>query len=359
MRILQLIDSLAPGGAETVAVEYANQLQMVGEESFLCATRAEGLLKSRLNSEVGYLLLERKRTLDLFAFNRLVRFCKQNKIEMIHAHATSFFLAWMLKMRLPAIGFVWHDHYGDSENLSKRASATLQVASGYMDTIISVNAILKEWAEAKLKCNHVVFLTNAVSDLDNEQVTDLKLKGIEGYRIICLANFRAQKDHFNLINAFEQVNKAIPKTSLHLVGKNWEDGYFNDVNKAITTSKSNSHIYYYGPQSATGSLLRQATLGVLSSQSEGLPMALLEYGMAGLAVVSTAVGACEKVINNADYCVPAGDSEALAKSMLSLLKAPEQMKTWQQQFKARVESDYSIQAIIPKLTTIYKNCLKK
>lgn len=60
MRILQIIDSLDAGGAERMAVQIANELQIAGHESHLCATRREGLLKKTINSEVGYLFIEKK-----------------------------------------------------------------------------------------------------------------------------------------------------------------------------------------------------------------------------------------------------------------------------------------------------------
>ena len=54
-------------------------------------------------------------------------------------------------------------------------------------------------------------------------------------------------------------------------------------------------------------ILRACSIGVLSSASEGLPLALLEYGKHGLAAVSTAVGQCPEVLDNgyAGVLVPA------------------------------------------------------
>lgn len=358
MRILQLIDSLAPGGAETVAVQYANHLQKAGMDSYLCATRAEGLLKQALSPEVNYLYLKRKRTLDVFAFRRLVRFIKKHKIEVIHAHSSSFFLAFMVKMRLPSVGYIWHDHYGDSEHLEERPKASIQKASAYMNTIISVNAKLKDWALAHLNCKQVVFFSNAVSDEHIGEKPGFSLKGEEGFRIICLANFRAQKDHLTLVSAFEQIQKEHPKATLHLIGKNWADAYFEHVNEAIQNSRCASHIHYYGPQQATAHLLKQATIGVLSSQSEGLPMALLEYGIAGLGVVCTAVGECETVVKDQKYCVPSKNATALAASVISLLDKTEELEAWRTLFRNRIKSEYSIDAIIPKLNEIYKNSNK-
>lgn len=59
MRIVQIIDSLDAGGAERMAVNYANTL--VGKIVFsgLIATRKEGVLKENLNPEVSYLFLKK------------------------------------------------------------------------------------------------------------------------------------------------------------------------------------------------------------------------------------------------------------------------------------------------------------
>jgi hypothetical protein len=91
MKVLQLIDSLEAGGAERVAVNYANGLLDIVDASYLCATRAEGLLKGELNKDVGYLFLNKKTTLDSKAIKLLYQFIKDEKIQIVHAHGSSFF----------------------------------------------------------------------------------------------------------------------------------------------------------------------------------------------------------------------------------------------------------------------------
>jgi hypothetical protein len=61
MRILQIIDSLTVGGAEKMAVNYANSLSKITEFSGIVVTRKEGYLKEHLDEGVGYLFLGRKR----------------------------------------------------------------------------------------------------------------------------------------------------------------------------------------------------------------------------------------------------------------------------------------------------------
>ena len=358
MRVLQLIDSLNPGGAETVAVSYANALLSVTDGSYLCTTRAEGLLQEKIDRQVGYLFLKRQRTLDFGAITRLIKFCKKHNIHVIHAHATSFFIARVAVLFLPKCTLVWHDHYGNSELLNQRPTRWLGLFSKRFDAIIAVNQQLKDWAEARLKSNRVYFLKNAVPKPESNLEFKTKLNGKAGKRIVHLANFRAQKDHLNVLTAFSEVVKSHPDASLHLVGMHWNDSYYESVLNTIASLKIEKQVSIHGPVKQAYQVLLQANIGVLSSASEGLPMALLEYGMAGLAVVCTAVGQCQDVVKGHGQCVAPNNSTVLANALNGYLGNQELLKSNAESYKNHIEQQYSIQSIIPKLLTIYENSHK-
>ena len=120
MRILQLIDSLEAGGAERMAVSYANALNRNVGFGALVTTRAEGSLKNQLDKNVVYSFLNRKSTFDFKALLLLRRFVIQNKITHIHAHSSSVFFGALLKLLRPKLRLIWHDHYGNSEMLNER-----------------------------------------------------------------------------------------------------------------------------------------------------------------------------------------------------------------------------------------------
>ena len=64
LKVIQLIDSLKPGGAEMMAVNIANELGCEdGIASHLCATRLEGGLKEKLTPAVHYFFLNKKKKL--------------------------------------------------------------------------------------------------------------------------------------------------------------------------------------------------------------------------------------------------------------------------------------------------------
>ena len=103
------------------------------------------------------------------------------------------------------------------------------------------------------------------------------------------------------------------------------------------------------------SLLQQADLGVLSSKSEGLPLALIEYGIAGLPVVCTDVGECRTVLNGLGKLVPSGDSIALAQSLSMLLESNREAKALGQKFHDHVLKHYTHKAHMARLLQLYNS----
>ncbi len=353
MKVLQLIDSLNPGGAETVAVSYANALLDTNADSFLCTTRAEGLLKQKLDTRVTYLFLERTKTLDFKAIKRLVRFCKSNAVSHIHAHSSSYFIARMAMFYLPNCKLIWHDHYGKSEMLKLRPVKMLKWCSKKFSTIITVNELLQTWANTTLLCQRVVFLKNAIPKPESNRTFPI-LAGVKGKRIVHLANFREQKDHLNLLSGFAASYAQDKELHLHLVGMYWEDAYYKSVISRIEALNLGAAITLHGPIQDVYGILLQCDIGVLSSNSEGLPMALLEYGMAGLAVITTDVGQCSQVIGPNGVVIPANEPKAITKAITYYLNNAEVRKKMVNAYQNHIEQEYSIQSIIPKLLNIYE-----
>lgn len=353
MRVLQLIDSLRPGGAEKMAVNIANAMLPHVERSFLCCTREEGLLKKEIRDEVGYIYLNKKSSLDPLAILKLRRFIRENEIEVVHAHSTSFFLPGLLKLSGSIFKLIWHDHYGESENLKARNYIILKMLSRYFTGIISVNTALKEWAVTNLECENVIEIENFISEPEFKQECEIKLRGNQNdFKIICVANLRPQKDHLNLLRAFEMLKTDL-NVSLHLIGEDPGTEYSASILKAIENSPVKSKIFYYGTQIVVISLLKNANLGVLSSRSEGLPLALLEYGMAGLPVICTRVGKCPEVIGEYGEIVPSGNAKALSQKITFYIKHPDKMSIDSNLYQQRIKEKYSVSKVVNRIIEFY------
>jgi len=357
MRVLQLIDSLQTGGAERVAVNIANALVFKIEGSYLCATRAEGLLKESINKEVKYLFLNKKKTIDFKAIKLLNSFIKTNKIEIIHAHSTSFFLATIIKKLNKNVKIVWHDHYGNSEFLEVRSYKMLKKCSRYFSKIYSVNSPLEIWAKENLNCKEVKYLSNFAIKTKVDNVTILN--GEAGKRIIHLANLREQKDHFNLFEAFNKVVAQFPDWTLHCVGKDFKDVYSKAIQQKIELLKLDKKVFIYGSKPDVSNILKQSDIAVLSSKSEGLPIALLEYGLAALPTITTNVGNCNLVIANPNLgeIIPSGNGTVLSQTIINYISNIESAKIKGIALKKHIETHFSSEVISEILINDYKSIL--
>lgn len=321
MRIVQLIDSLEAGGAERIAINYANSLTDKIEFSGLVATRKEGPLLHQLNPNVPYLFLNKKKQLDFEALFRLRSFVSKNKVTHIHAHSTSFFFAFLLKLIYPSLKIIWHDHYGNNEFLMNRPYLALRLIAPFFKGVIAVNKNLKKWSEKQLKAKNVIYLSNfPIKEITVTNHT--VLMGADGKRIVSLANLREQKNHFLLLEVAQRLKATNPDWTFHLVGKDFEDEYSSQIKKLIRDYGLVTNVFLYGSKQDVGNILSQSDIAILTSLSEGLPVALLEYGLYKKAVVVTDVGEIPTIVQHGEngFVTASNEPHLFYKSLLKLVE---------------------------------------
>ena len=356
--IMQVTDSLAIGGLERVAVNLANALPMDCFTSHICATRCGGPLEANVESHVTKLLLEREGRFDISALWRLVHYIYDHQIQILHAHGTSLFIAAVARQFARGIRLVWHDHFGQFE--THRRSGAYAIAAKAVDAVISVSEPLAVWARDTLGIRDARYISNfvSVSEAKTAPLID-NLPGEKGFRIVCVANLRPQKDHVTLLKALAIIVAAEPRTHLLLAGENGDIEYRHEVEQCISRLGLARHVSYMGSQSNIFDLLHRCDIGVLSSRSEGLPLALLEYGACGIAAVVTNVGQCADVVDQGRVgrLVPTRNAHALANALLALIRSPQERLELGEKFRARVEQAYSTEAAIRKVIAVYRDLL--
>lgn len=355
MRVVQLIDSLEAGGAERMAVNYANALGKKIDFSGLVTTRKEGVLKNQIDQSVSYLFLERKAKIDFSAVLRLRKFLKINKVEILHAHGTSFFIAVLVKLIHPKIRIIWHDHYGTRPDEAKSKNKTLLILSTFFSSIFVVNLQLEDWHKKNMKCSKVLFIPNFATA--QSMVQETELKGIDGKRIVFLANLKNPKNHLLVLKAFRDLRLNEIGWSLHLIGKDYFDSYSDEIKKIISVSSLQNDIHLYGSKNDIKYILSQSAIGILASTQEGFPVTLLEYGQENVVVLSTNVGHCGTIIcDNFSGLLFDPNSEFEIKNQLMILVNDESLRVnFAANFKQFIAKNYTEEIVIEKLIKAYKN----
>lgn len=334
MRILQIIDTLNIGGAERMCVNISNLLTSKSIENSILVSRKFGPLSKQVESE-KINLISKKNGLDILAFYRFIRVINAKRPNIIHAHSTSLYWAFLAKLFFPKIKLIWHDHDGMSEFLKDSDRPVIKFISRYLHATIVVNQILFDWNKRNTFSKNVYFLRN-FSLLKKTKLPVYKYT----FRIVCLANFREQKDHMTLFRALELIPDTL-KFECICAGQVPDDQYFQQL-KDFCDHKLLHRVKFIGEVNDVEQFLYSADIGILSSKSEGLPVALLEYGLAGLAVISTDVGQCSDVLGNGEFgrIVKVGDYKQLALEIENLINDQIYRISIGLKLKQHIENEY-------------------
>ena len=137
-----------------------------------------------------------------------------------------------------------------------------------------------------------------------------------------LIRFAAIKDLKTMIRAFAIVRQQIPGAVLHLMGGTDDESYRLACVRLAESLHLQEAIRFEGHVSAA-EYLPQMRFTVLSSISEGQPLAILESMASGRPVISTRVGNCPDLILSgkpAGLVVPPMRPDLLAQAMISLCR---------------------------------------
>ena len=355
MRIVKIIDSLEPGGAERMAMQYANALAARIEFSGLVVTRNEGALDSQIDAKVSYLYLNKKKTVDFKALSTLRNYVIQHNVTVVHAHSTSFFLAFLLKLSMPSLKLIWHDHYGTRTNESVWDNLILIFCSKFFSCVFVVNHHLESWGNKNLLTKKIYSIPNFAT-FENNVLKETFLQGQDEKRIVCLANLKDPKNHLIILKVFAKMKLNELGWTVHLIGKDYQDSYSMILKNFIYKNNLEEFIFIYDSKNDIKHILSQATIGVLASTAEGFPVTLLEYGLAQLPVISTNAGYCPLIIkdNFSGLLFNPLNSSELELQLQKMISMESLRNSFALHLQALVLANYSKKKVVNVLIHHYK-----
>lgn len=158
------------------------------------------------------------------------------------------------------------------------------------------------------------------------------------------------------IQAAGLVARQHPDIMWHIIG----DGQMrNQLEQLAKNCGVYDQIVFAGRVSNVAGYLERLDIGVISSDSEGLSNALLEYMFKGATAVATAVGGNPELISNGvtGLLVPPNDPEALAKALIHLIEDDTMRHNLAQQARLKAEADYSWEKCLAAHHSYYQELL--
>jgi glycosyltransferase involved in cell wall biosynthesis len=331
LRVLHVIDCLALGGAERMLVELVNGLRSVMVEPSVCVTRQDLTLARTIHKGVLVHRLDRKYTWDMQAMKRFRRIVRDENIQILHAHGPSSFLFALfaclgLGRQVPII---LHAHNSVPPN-----RLVCLFGRMFVDHFIGVSPQQLQWARQYMSLpeNKISLLGNAI-DLQpfqtaNPQDLSSYFKVPPKHIGIITANVLPVKN-FELLFRALTLSKYRSQIGLLVAGSTAQVSYFEKCQNWLLKLGLHDNVIFLDRREDIPELLVSADFGVLSSERETGPVAVLEYMAAGLPFVATSVGQITQEVAMAGLpgIVPSNDPIVFAEALDELVELSQKART--------------------------------
>ncbi len=328
--VLHVLHSLSLAGAEVLVRDLVANLRG-GFRFAVAALDCTGPLEAQLRALGAQVhLIGRRPGLDTRCASRIAQICREQRLSVIHAHQYTPFvysaLARLSGARARLIFTEHGRHYPDQRRF-KRVVANRLLLSHLADRVTAVGDFVKS---ALVNCESIpakridVIRNGIAPERFARRRTDVDtaraVLGLPTDRplILQVAGFRAVKDHATAIRMMDRLRHMGSCAKLLLAG----DGpTLGPTRQLIDSLKLHDHVQILGPRGDIAELWHAADLGLLTSLSEGVSVALLEAMAAGKPVVATDVGGNREIVahGHTGLLAPRGDANALAVAVHSLL----------------------------------------
>jgi glycosyltransferase involved in cell wall biosynthesis len=331
--VLTLIDVIGHGGAERVAEQLVLQTDPARYRRTVCVTRsldhltggAPEISRRRLEQAgVDVVFLNRSTRLDLRSLWKLSRLLRSRHVDLIHAHKFgSNVWAAVLGRLLNVPVVIAHEHTWSFEGQLLRRLIDRHVVARLCDAVIAVSEADRRRmiSTVKMPSRRVVLIPNGIPDDDGRGDPNAIRRelgwGADVPVLVQTAVLRPQKAIEVMLAAMAVLRVRHPAARLLIVGP----GDPEPLRAEAVRLGVASVVSFLGPRDDIADILAAADVGVLSSDFEGMPLAVLEYMAAGLPVVATDVGGLPQLIDDGEtgFLVPRRDPEALAQRLGMLL----------------------------------------
>jgi len=369
MRILHVLDSLAPGGTELVSATLIERTAGHFQHA-LCSLSGSGPPSNGVAKlAVPITFLDKTQGHDWGLALRIARLCRTLRPHLVHARNWGTMDA-VIGARLARVPVVIHSEHGrdlnDLDGMRRARLVARRLLAPFIDTHVAVSADLRRWLieQVRVRPEKVRVVPNGVDDTRFKPLAEREsLRRQHGYGPTDLVfgavgRLTPVKDHRSLLEAFHLMAVDHPHGRLLVVG----DGPERPALEAqVREHGLGDRVRFVGHCDDVAPWLGMMDVFVHPSLMEGMSNAVLEAMAVALPVVATAVGGTPEVVEHevTGRLVPPAAPAALSAAMTSYCARDHVREAHGAAGRERAQKHYSILNTINGYTAVYRDALAR
>jgi len=366
-RIIHLIDTGGPGGAETVFAQVATGLPHFGYESAAVVSRDAWLAARLRQGGLEPRFLAAKGSLNLGYLKALVGLIRAEQPSLLITHLLGPAVYGSLAGLLTATPVIAVLHgqsdLGPTERF--RAAKTAIIRRG-VQTVVFVSDQLRRDLAPRLGLDEsrCVIIPNGV---DVERIASASPAPIrselglprDAFLFGAVGNVRRPKAYDALLRAARLAVDQEPRLRFIIAGDTAVPLY-GELLALRAQLKLDDIVHFLGLRPDVPAVLKALDAYVLTSTTEGFSIACCEAMAAGVPVLATSSGGPEQILDNGrcGALVPAGDSAALAKGLLLLARSKEERLRLAEAGRIRVIERYGIDTMLGEYARLAESVMR-
>jgi glycosyltransferase involved in cell wall biosynthesis len=354
IRVLHVTLNMGFGGTEAVirelvAADDAGRIQ----HEVICIDGLIGAIGQQLLSRgVAVQALKRRPGFDWALIGTLKKLIVSQRFDIVHCHQyTPWVYGCLASIGTPAkVLFTEHGRF-HPDRYRYKAMVVNRILALFTHKIVAISSATRN-ALARyefLPKNRIDVIYNGIKPLNVEQTAVAKIRAelsinMDDVVLGTVARLDPVKNQLMMLEAFALVKSRHPNARIVIVGDGSERKALEA--KAVALNIAGS-VIFTGFSEAPGPYLAAMDLFLLSSDTEGTSITLLEAMSLGLPVVATATGGTPEIVDHdvTGLLTPIGDADAFATGIETLLQNPDWLKAKGEAGLVRFQKNYSIESM--------------
>lgn len=356
IRVLHVIDTGGPGGAETVLLQTATRLDPARFESTAVVGSMDWLAGQLRKRGAPPHVVPAKGSFNIGYLSALARLARRQRSDVIAAHlygASVYASLVGMLLSIPVVSVLHgQSDVPQAERLSSLKAAIVRRGSR---KIVFVSERLQDHLRARLRltATQCAVIPNGVDTEVFRPGRDRSLRAEIGIAedvtlIGAIGNIRKPKAYDMLLRAARTLLNRSQRFHLVITG-DYANSLGRELQQLATELGVERYVTFLGLRPDVSRILNNLDVFALSSQTEGFSIACIEAMACGIPVVATRSGGPEEILEGeSGLLVPAGDPESLALAIERVISSKELAASMTARAIRRVHEHYSLATMLSR-----------